>query len=168
MATWRPPQPPATYYFERTSLGPPEWDLATATVGHSSFGAITVSEYAAFCAVYGTDVTTWAEYPILRDARELRVTCFALQHAAAEPACRREQAHHRLACIQGPRGPDIGGGASSAELPAIESPFLGIYSNMASSSISQQSILFCSIQGPEYGRGDHATRVTPRTGQSLG
>lgn len=91
--------------FERTSVGPPEWDLAATAADHSSFGTGSDREYATFCATYGADVTTWAGYPALRDIRELRVTCFALQHATADPARYREQAHHRLACLQGHHGP---------------------------------------------------------------
>ncbi|WP_371500395.1 aminoglycoside phosphotransferase family protein [Kitasatospora sp. NBC_00374] len=91
--------------FERTSVGPPEWDLAVTAVGHTSFGSISTEEYAAFCVAYGADVTTWAGYPVLRDIRELRVTCFALQHAAADPIRHRDQAHYRLACLQGRHGP---------------------------------------------------------------
>ncbi|MCX5211848.1 aminoglycoside phosphotransferase family protein [Kitasatospora sp. NBC_00240] len=99
---------PATAYlldFERTSQGPPEWDLTATAVGHGTFGTVSDQHYEAFCEAYGADVTTWAGYPILRDIRELRVTCFALQHAAADPHRHREEAHHRLACIQGQNGP---------------------------------------------------------------
>ncbi|MFI5529753.1 phosphotransferase [Kitasatospora sp. NPDC051853] len=99
--------PTTTYLldFERTSLGPPEWDLTATAVGHGSFGSVSESEYAAFCKAYGTDVTSWGGYAVLRDIRELRVTCFALQHAAADPDHHRSEAHHRLACLRGERGP---------------------------------------------------------------
>ncbi|MGW6913422.1 phosphotransferase enzyme family protein [Kitasatospora sp. NPDC054939] len=99
--------PTTTYLldFERTSLGPPEWDLTATAVGYGTFGTVSDSKYAAFCDAYGTDVTAWDGYPVLRDIRELRVTCFALQHAAADPARHRAEAHYRLACLQGVNGP---------------------------------------------------------------
>ncbi|WP_405360348.1 aminoglycoside phosphotransferase family protein [Kitasatospora sp. NBC_00085] len=99
---------PTTAYlldFERTSLGPPEWDLTATAVGYGTFGTVSNSEYAAFCEAYGTDVRAWAGYPVLRDIRELRVTGFALQHAAADPARHRAEAHYRLACLRGRNGP---------------------------------------------------------------
>ncbi|MEY9846126.1 Ser/Thr protein kinase RdoA (MazF antagonist) [Streptacidiphilus sp. BW17] len=98
---------PTTVYlldFERTSQGPPEWDLTATAVGHGTFGTVSDEQYAAFCEAYGTDVTTWAGYPVLRDIRELRVTCFALQHAATDPTRYGDQAHYRLACLQGQHG----------------------------------------------------------------
>ncbi|MBP0450004.1 aminoglycoside phosphotransferase family protein [Kitasatospora sp. RG8] len=99
--------PTTTYLldFERTSLGPPEWDLTATAVGYGTFGTVSDGEYTAFCEAYGADVMTWAGYPVLRDIRELRVTCFALQHAAADPVRHRSEAHYRLACLQGDSGP---------------------------------------------------------------
>ncbi|MGA5817135.1 phosphotransferase family protein [Kitasatospora sp. NPDC094028] len=88
--------------FERTALGPPEWDLTAIAVERDTFGS---PSYAAFCAAYGTDVTTWPGYPALRDIRELRLTLFALQQAAADPARHTPEAHHRLACLRGEHGP---------------------------------------------------------------
>ncbi|MFD5435816.1 phosphotransferase family protein [Kitasatospora sp. NPDC127067] len=99
---------PTTNYlldFERTSLGPPEWDLTATAVGYDTFGTVSDREYAAFCEAYGADVMTWAGYPVLRSIRELRVTCFALQHAAADPARHQAEAHYRLSCLQGEKGP---------------------------------------------------------------
>lgn len=99
--------PTTTYLldFERTSLGTPEWDLTATAVGYDSFGSVSDSEYADFCKAYGADVMTWVGYPVLRTIRELRVTCFALQHAAADPARHRAEAHYRLSCLQGQSGP---------------------------------------------------------------
>ncbi|MEV6973437.1 aminoglycoside phosphotransferase family protein [Kitasatospora sp. NPDC093806] len=91
--------------FERTSVGPPEWDLASTAVGYGTYGSVSAEEYAAFCAAYGVDVMTWAGYPVLRDIREFRVTCFALQHAAIDPDRHHEKAHYRLACLRGEHGP---------------------------------------------------------------
>lgn len=98
---------PTTVYlldFERTSLGPPEWDLATTAVGYGTFGSVSEKEYAAFCEAYGDDVMAWEGYSTLRNVRELRVTCFALQHAAVDPTRYRAEAHHRLECLQGKNG----------------------------------------------------------------
>ncbi|WP_019930553.1 phosphotransferase family protein [Nocardia sp. BMG111209] len=89
---------------ERTSFGPPEWDLVHTAIKWRSFGWITEEQYAEFCEVYGHDVTTWAGFELLRDIREFRMTTMAVQAASANPA-REEQALHRLACIRGERGP---------------------------------------------------------------
>ncbi|MFE4514603.1 phosphotransferase enzyme family protein [Kitasatospora sp. NPDC056783] len=90
--------------FERSSRGRREYDLATMAAGFTSFGSVTAKQYESICTAYGDDVTEWPSYPVLRDIRELRVTCFALQLAAADPARHRDQAHYRLACIQGREG----------------------------------------------------------------
>ncbi len=88
---------------ESATLGPPEWDLTSAT--HKlNVGWHTPADYAAFRDRYGHDVTTWAGYETLRDIRELRETTFALQQAADNPAYLRE-ARHRLACLRGEAGP---------------------------------------------------------------
>ena len=89
---------------ERTSIGPPEWDLTSTAIKHSSFGWITPSRYADFAEAYGYDVTTWAGFPLLRDIREMRMTCMTVQAAADEPR-HAEQARLRLDCLRGRRGP---------------------------------------------------------------
>jgi aminoglycoside phosphotransferase (APT) family kinase protein len=89
---------------ERTSIGPPEWDLVHTAIKWLSFGWISQEEYAEFCDVYGHDVTTWAGFDLLRDIRELRMTTMALQTAATNAAW-EEQAAHRLSCIRGEKGP---------------------------------------------------------------
>lgn len=88
---------------ERTSIGPPEWDLVHTAIKWRSFGWITEDQYAEFCDVYGYDVTTWEGYELLRDIRELRMTTMAVQVAASRPEF-TEQARLRLACIRGKRG----------------------------------------------------------------
>ncbi|MFC8721334.1 phosphotransferase family protein [Kitasatospora sp. NPDC057198] len=90
--------------FERTALGPVEWDLTTTAVGRHTFGTVPPGTYAAFCAAYGADVTESPHYPVLRDIRELRLTCYALQQSAADPR-HRAQARYRLACLLGEHGP---------------------------------------------------------------
>ncbi|MGO4649945.1 phosphotransferase family protein [Nocardia sp. 2YAB30] len=88
---------------ERTSIGPPEWDLVHTAIKHSSFDWITAEQYVEFCDVYGHDVTEWAGFELLRDIREFRMTTMAMQAASTRPAL-REQAQHRLACIRGEHG----------------------------------------------------------------
>lgn len=89
---------------ERTSIGPPEWDLVHTAIKRTSFGWITDEQYAEFCEVYGHDVTTWDGFELLRDIREFRMTTMAVQAASANPAF-RQQALHRLACIRSKYGP---------------------------------------------------------------
>ncbi|MFI5781233.1 phosphotransferase [Nocardia sp. NPDC051570] len=89
---------------ERTSFGPPEWDLVHTAIKHSSFAWITAEDYRSFCEVYGHDVTAWAGFELLRDIREFRMTCMAAQSATTNDAD-RDQALHRLACVQGRHGP---------------------------------------------------------------
>ncbi|EWC61655.1 hypothetical protein UO65_3013 [Actinokineospora spheciospongiae] len=85
---------------ERTAIGPPEWDLVSTAVKHLSFGWITDRDYQDFCHGYGHDVTTWTGYELLRDIRELRMTCYLAQHATEHPSTRRE-AQLRVNCLRG-------------------------------------------------------------------
>ncbi|RAG83818.1 aminoglycoside phosphotransferase family protein [Streptacidiphilus pinicola] len=88
--------------FEHTSVGPPEWDLTSTAIERGTFAQLSPVDYQAFCDAYGgTDVLGW---PTLRDIRELRLVCFALQTAIQHPQA-RDQAHLRLECLQGHRGP---------------------------------------------------------------
>jgi aminoglycoside phosphotransferase (APT) family kinase protein len=89
---------------ERTAIGPPEWDLVHTAIKHTSFGWIEAGQYREFCEIYGSDVTTWEGFDLLRDIREFRMTCMAVQIASTNPAY-REQAAHRLGCVRGARGP---------------------------------------------------------------
>jgi aminoglycoside phosphotransferase (APT) family kinase protein len=90
--------------FERCSVGPPEWDLVSTAVKHTSFGTVSTEEYRKFATAYGHDVTTWAGYATMRAVRELRMATFALQHATAHPEA-REQARYRVDCLLGRAGP---------------------------------------------------------------
>lgn len=89
---------------ERCSVGPPEWDLVSTAIKHTSFGWVSAERYAEFVRTYGHDVTTWDGFATLRDIRELRMTCMAAQAAGEDPQ-RHEQAAHRVACLRGERGP---------------------------------------------------------------
>lgn len=88
---------------ERTSIGPPEWDLVHTAIKRTSFGWITDEQYAGFCEVYGHDVTRWEGFDLLRDIREFRMTTMAAQ-AATTDSTNQDQALHRLACIRGEHG----------------------------------------------------------------
>jgi Ser/Thr protein kinase RdoA (MazF antagonist) len=94
---------------ERASIGPPEWDLTSTAIKHSSFGWITAQQYAEFVEAYGYDVTEWTGFALLRDIREMRMTCMAAQAAANEPA-RLDQARLRVDSLRGRRGPRPWGG----------------------------------------------------------
>jgi hypothetical protein len=89
---------------ERCSVGPPEWDLVSTAVKYATYGSITEPEYRAFCGAYGTDVTTWDGFTVLRDIRELRMTSFVAQQAATQARFARE-ASFRIACLRGLHGP---------------------------------------------------------------
>jgi Ser/Thr protein kinase RdoA (MazF antagonist) len=89
---------------ERTSIGPPEWDLTSTAIKHSSFGWITGERYAEFVHAYGFDVATWTGFPLLRDIREMRMTCMAAQAASQHPG-RAKQAQLRVDSLRGRSGP---------------------------------------------------------------
>lgn len=89
---------------ERMAIGPPEWDLVSTAIKHTSFGFITAQQYDEFRDGYGHDVTAWAGFELLRDIRELRMTTMAGQLAATDPKF-ADQATHRLSCLQGNAGP---------------------------------------------------------------
>jgi Ser/Thr protein kinase RdoA (MazF antagonist) len=95
---------PVLLDLERFSLGPPEWDLVSTAVRFSTFGTMTAAEYQTFVTAYGRDVLSWAGFEVLRDIRELRVTCYAAQRASEELSVRAEAAR-RVACLRGLRGP---------------------------------------------------------------
>ncbi|MEV4207805.1 phosphotransferase enzyme family protein [Nocardia salmonicida] len=89
---------------ERASVGPPEWDLTSTAIKHSSFGWISAHRYATFWHEYGYDVTTWTGFELLRDIRELRMTCMAAQSAGTN-SDHVHQAQHRVDCLRGRSGP---------------------------------------------------------------
>ncbi|MEU2177572.1 aminoglycoside phosphotransferase family protein [Nocardia sp. NPDC019219] len=88
---------------ERTSVGPPEWDLVHTAIKGTSFGWISVKQYDEFCDGYGYDVTAWEGFELLRDIREFRMTTMAVQMAATDLKWRK-QANHRLRCVRGNSG----------------------------------------------------------------
>lgn len=88
---------------ERSSLGPPEWDLVSTAIKLTSFGWISPGEYQEFCDLYGFDVTDSERFELLRDLRELRMTTYALQRANHEHSLVSE-ASLRLRSLQGREG----------------------------------------------------------------
>lgn len=89
---------------ERCSIGPPEWDLVSTAIKHTSFGWITAAEYRDFADRYSHDVTAWEGFELFRDIRELRMTCYLAQHAA-EHSGSHEEAARRVASLRGSHGP---------------------------------------------------------------
>ncbi|MGH4026168.1 MAG: phosphotransferase enzyme family protein [Pseudonocardiaceae bacterium] len=89
---------------ERCSIGPPEWDLVSIAIKHTSFAWLTKDDYQQFCDRAGYDVMTWDGFALLRDIRELRMACYLAQHATEHPAAHNE-AQHRIACLRGTHGP---------------------------------------------------------------
>ncbi|MER5737106.1 aminoglycoside phosphotransferase family protein [Streptomyces sp. NPDC002262] len=90
--------------YERTSIGPPEWDLTSTAIEVDTFGNLSTDRYRAYCDQYGYDVMDWPGYPTLRAIRELRLVTFALQIADSDPTVRSE-AQGRIDCLRGRRGP---------------------------------------------------------------
>jgi aminoglycoside phosphotransferase len=88
---------------ERCSVGPREWDLVSTAVRHITSGLMDRVEYQSFCDAYGCDVTAWDGFAVLRDIRELRVTCYVTQLAAASPDFQPE-ARLRIDCLRGRNG----------------------------------------------------------------
>lgn len=84
---------------ERCAVGPPEWDLVSTAIKHTSFAWITATDYQDFCRRYGHDVTDWPGFGLLRDIRELRMTCYLAQRAAEHPEAKAE-AQLRVDCLR--------------------------------------------------------------------
>ncbi|MFF7249963.1 phosphotransferase enzyme family protein [Embleya sp. NPDC008237] len=89
---------------ERFAVGPPEWDLVSTAIGYTSLRQISAADYGAFVAAYGTDVTAWSGYALLRDIRELRMTSYVIQLASENSVYTRE-ARWRVDCLRGRNGP---------------------------------------------------------------
>ncbi len=89
---------------ERCSVGPPEWDLVSTAIKSTSFGWITAAEYSEFVELYGYEVALWDGFELLRDIRELRMTCYVAQQAATRKEWARE-AKNRVDCLRGFYGP---------------------------------------------------------------
>jgi aminoglycoside phosphotransferase len=88
---------------ERAAVGPPEWDLVSTAIKVSSFGWATDLEYQQFVSIYGSDVTAWTGFELLRDIRELRMATYLLQRAGADPDLVAD-AQFRVGCLRGLHG----------------------------------------------------------------
>jgi aminoglycoside phosphotransferase (APT) family kinase protein len=89
---------------ERISIGPPEWDLVATAIDHTTFGILSEEGYKEFCQHYGADVMEWEGFELLRDVRELRISCWMAQLATENPQAQAD-AELRVACLRGKHGP---------------------------------------------------------------
>ncbi|MGW6256491.1 phosphotransferase enzyme family protein [Streptomyces sp. NPDC055085] len=71
--------------YEAVALGPRAWDLVPTAMAVDRFD-LQPAEYAAFALTYGTDVTEWHGYPVLRTTRELGMTTWLMQIAQSGDA----------------------------------------------------------------------------------
>lgn len=88
---------------EGVCIGRAAWDLMITAV-YRDLGWHTDDEYAAFCDVYGHDVTHDPEWNVLRAVQELRMTCWLAQKAASDQAIAEEFAN-RVADLGDPDRP---------------------------------------------------------------
>jgi hypothetical protein len=83
------PDGPVLCDFDSSCVGPPEWDLTPLAVGRERFGD-PAGRYRMLADVYGFDVTTWDGFPVLRAARELKLTTSVLPILRSHPQVRTE------------------------------------------------------------------------------
>lgn len=69
--------------FDATCVGPWQVDLVAVAVGEARFGR--AGAHRALAAAYGYDVTTDADWPLLREARELKMVAAAVPLLASAP-----------------------------------------------------------------------------------
>jgi aminoglycoside phosphotransferase (APT) family kinase protein len=74
--------------FDATCVGPWQVDLAAIAVGQSRFGG--VGEHAALAESYGYDVTTDINWPVFREARELKMIVAAVPLLNSAPGVAQE------------------------------------------------------------------------------
>lgn len=75
--------------FDSSCVGPAEWDLTPLAVGRERF-ADPAGRYRMLADVYGFDVTAWDGFPVLRAARELKLTTSVLPILRSHPQVRGE------------------------------------------------------------------------------
>ncbi len=97
--------------FDATCVGPWEVDLVAVPVGEIRFGRSGVHQRLA--AAYGYDITASPNWPLLREARELKMVVAAVPLMASSPAAANEFAV-RLGTIQ--RGDTTGRWTPFADL----------------------------------------------------
>ncbi|SFP88263.1 Phosphotransferase enzyme family protein [Amycolatopsis arida] len=83
------PEGPVLCDFDSSCVGPPEWDLTPLAVGRERFGD-PPERYRMLAEAYGFDVTTWPGFPVLRAARELKLTTSVLPILRSHPEVRPE------------------------------------------------------------------------------
>ncbi len=88
--------------WDTVAIGQPEWDLATIEIHSRRFGHGRAS-YEAFAEAYGFDVTTWPDYPIMRELRELRMITTNAAKVAHAPTTLGEVARR----VEGLRQHDV-------------------------------------------------------------
>lgn len=91
--------------FDSSCVGPPEWDLTPLAVGRERFGD-PAGRYRMLADVYGFDVTAWPGFPVLREARELKLTTSVLPILRSHPDVRAEL-RKRLSDLRSGRSGDI-------------------------------------------------------------
>ncbi|WBB78588.1 aminoglycoside phosphotransferase family protein [Micromonospora sp. WMMD882] len=84
----RPDGPVVLCDFDATCLGPWQVDLVAVPVGEVRFGR--PGAHARLAAAYGYDVTTDPAWPLLREARELKMVAAAVPLLASGPHIARE------------------------------------------------------------------------------
>jgi aminoglycoside phosphotransferase (APT) family kinase protein len=75
--------------FDSAAVGPRVWDLVPVAVGVQRFGE-PVDVYRELAEAYGFDVLSWSGYPVLRAARELKLTTSVLPSLRSHPEVRPE------------------------------------------------------------------------------
>lgn len=75
--------------FEVCAFGPVEWDAIPTSISKQRFG-LSTREYGEFSEAFGTDVTAWADYRILKSVRELTMTTWLMQLVSVSEAHARE------------------------------------------------------------------------------
>jgi aminoglycoside phosphotransferase (APT) family kinase protein len=88
--------------WDPVAYGPREWDLVLIA-GDDRFG-LPATDRAAFAAAYGFDVTTWSQWTILRDLRELHSLAAYIRLAPSVPAAAAELDHRIGTLRTGDRG----------------------------------------------------------------
>ncbi|MEU6641426.1 aminoglycoside phosphotransferase family protein [Saccharomonospora sp. NPDC046836] len=83
------PDGPVLCDFDSACAGPPEWDLTPLAVGRERFGD-PAHWYRRLAESYGFDVATWEGFPVLRAARELKLTTSVLPIMRSHPPVRWE------------------------------------------------------------------------------
>lgn len=83
------PDGPVLCDFDSTCTGPREWDLMTLAVGRLRFG-YPPQDYRGLADGYGFDVMRWPGFPVLQQARELKLVTVALPLLRTNPEVRAQ------------------------------------------------------------------------------